>query len=254
MLARRSSGSARNRRLDEYFRRLGAAARTGEVDVEALLRQAVEVAVDEALRRGGGDGAPGDGELRRELEELRAEVAELRRAVEELRASLGRAGAGGGGLDAAALAKAVAEAVGRVLQRYCSGAALAAAGQRLQEARSGDGASGDEPRWLRALRERLRSRGYLFTHELPPELRDEFDPEQARARGLVVLPLGGSYLVATREAYDDFVSRLKGLRTSDEYEAEAKLGRYRLLFRVLRGEGAVYYAGPGRGWVLSLHA
>ncbi len=251
MLARRGGGSARNRRLDEYFRQLGAAARTGEVDVEALLRRAVEAAVDEAIRRAGG-AAGSDGELRREIEELRAEVAGLRRAVEELRAAVERGAAGsGGGLDAAALAKAVAEAVGRVLQRYCSSAALAA-GQRLPGAGGGDG-SGDEPRWLRALRERLRSRGYLFTHELPPEIRDEFDPEQARARGLVVLPLGGSYLVASREAYDDFVSRLRSLRTSDEYEAEAKLGRYRLLFRVLRGEGAVYYAGPGRGWVLSLH-
>jgi len=244
LLARRSNGAARSRRLDEYFRQLGAAARTGGVDVEALLRRAVEAAVDEALRRSGG--AAGDGELRREMEELRAEVAELRRAVEELRASLSRAGDGG----TAALAQAVAEVVARVLQRYCG--ALTAASTMQQ--RGGNGRRGDEPRWLRALRERLRSRGYLFTHELPPELRDEFDPEQARARGLVVLALGGSYLVATREAYEDFVSRLRGLRTSDEYEAEAKLGRYRLLFRVLRGEGAVYYAGPGRGWVLSLHA
>ncbi len=235
-----------SRRLDEYFRQLGAAARSRQVDVEALLRRAVEEAVEETLRRRG-DRAAADAaggaveELRREIEELRREIAMLRREVEAL-SSQPR----GGGLTAAekrlieGLPRAVAEAVAAALQRYC--------GQQR-----GRGDSG-EPRWLRLVRERLGSRGYLFLHELPPEVQAEFDPEAARRSGLVVAPLAGGHLVATREAFDEFVERLRGLRTGDEYEAEAKLGRYRLLFRVLRSEGVLYYGGPSRGWVLSLRA
>jgi len=231
------------RRLDDYFRQLGAAARSRQADLEALLRRAVEEAVEETLERlnVGGVGAAGSS-AEEELRRLRAEVEELRRSVEELRALLREAR--GGGLSAGdrrlleGLPKAVAEAVAAVLQRQCRQGA-------------GGGQPG-EPRWLRVLRERLGQRGYLFTHELPPELQAEFDPEAARKSGLVVAPLAGDHLVATREAFAEFVEKLRGLRTGDEYEAEAKLGKYRILFRVLRGEGAVYYGGPSRGWVLSL--
>jgi hypothetical protein len=243
-----------SRRLDEYFRQLGAAARSRQVDVEALLRRAVEEAVREALqgsqqaRGAAAADAAGLEELRRELAELRASVEELRRAVEELAERVGGSGGGAAALSPSDrrliedLPRAVAEAVAAVLRRQC------------QQARGGaPAAAAQQPRWLRAVLEKLGSRGYLFLHELPPELRDQFDPETARKHGLVVAPLGGDQLVATREAFREFSERLRGLRTSDEYEAEAKLGRYRLLFRVLRGEGMLYYGGPSKGWVLTLH-
>ena len=177
--------------------------------------------------------------MRAELEELRREVAELKQALAQR--------SGGGGLSPAErrmleeLPRAVAEAVAAALRQYCR-----QGGPAGEQARQ-------EPRWLRVLRDRLASRGYVFLHELPPELQGEFDPETARRHGLVVAPLAGDQLVATREALEEFRRRLQGLKTSDEYEAEAKMGRYRILFRVLRGEGMLYYGGPSRGWVLSLH-
>jgi len=245
-------GAMPTRRLDDYFRQLGAAARSRQVDVEALLRRAVEAAVEETLKRLG-PGAVGDSggleaarldALEDNIRELRGELEELRRSIEELRAAVEAAGRGGG-LSARErrlledLPRAVAEAVAAVLQRYCRQPGS-------QQAQPG------EPRWLRILRERLSQRGYLFTHELPPELQAEFDPDIARKSGLVVAPLAGDHLVATKEAFNEFLEKLRGLKTGDEYEAEAKLGKYRILFRILRGEGMVYYGGPSRGWVLSL--
>jgi len=235
----------RTRRLDDYLRQLGAAARSKEVDVEALLRKAIQEAVREALEASPAQPTGSrDGSLRAELEELRKEVAALREEVSKLREEIKAfPKAGGRGLtrsEVEQLAQAVAAALGTVLRQVCRPGAGASGG------------GGEEPRWLRVVRERLRDRGYVFLHEMPPEVRQDFDPEEARRRGLVVAPLAGSYLVATRDAVREFEERLRGLRTSDEYEAEARLGKYRLLFRVLRGEGAIYYAGPSRGWVVSL--
>lgn len=244
----------RTRRLDEYFRQLGAAARSKQVDVEALLRRAVEAAVEETLRRTSGVSAAApaidsasDASVAEGVRELRAALDELRREVAELRQALAQRSSGGGLSPAERkmleeLPRAVAEAVAAVLRQYCR-----------QGGAVGEQARQQEPRWLRVLRDRLASRGYVFLHELPPELQGEFDPETARRHGLVVAPLAGDHLVATREAFEEFRRRLQGLKTSDEYEAEAKMGRYRILFRVLRGEGMLYYGGPSRGWVLSLH-
>ena len=138
-----------------------------------------------------------------------------------------------------AIAAAVAQAVAGVVQRYCG-----------QQRGGGRG----EPAWLRLVLERLRERGYLLSSELPPEARRELDVSLLRSRGVAVKPLGGGvYLVASQEALKEFQGLLEGLReVSDEYEAEARLGRYGKLFRILRGEGLVYYAGPSRGWRLGL--
>ena len=214
----------RSRRLDEYLRELGTAVRSKQVDVEALVRRIVEEAVREA-----GCSALDPGLLEK-LERLEQRLERIEQRLEQLE----RRGAGLSRRDVDELARAIASAVASAVRAQ-------AGPQRGQR---------DEPRWLRAVVERLRGRGYVVLHELPPDVRDGFDPEEARRRGLVVASLGGQTVVMTRQGLREFMEKLRGLRASDEYEAEAQLVRYKLLFRLLREEGLVYYAGPGRGWVL----
>ncbi|WP_338248622.1 hypothetical protein [Pyrodictium abyssi] len=217
----------RSRRLDEYLRELGAAVRSKQVDVEALVRRIVEEAVREAGCGASGSLDPG---LLERLERVEQRLERIERRLEQLE----RRGASLSRRDVDELARAIASAVAAAVRAQ-------AGHQRGQR---------DEPRWLRAIVERLRGRGYVVLHELPPDVRDGFDPEEARRRGLVVASLGGQTVVMTRQGLRDFMEKLRGLRASDEYEAETQLGRYKLLFRLLREEGLVYYAGPSRGWVV----
>ncbi|KSW12092.1 hypothetical protein CF15_04780 [Pyrodictium occultum] len=215
----------RNRRLDDYLRELGAAVHSRQVDVEELIRRVAEEAAREA---GGGCGEGADKALLERLERIEERLEAIERRLEALERR-------GGGLtrrDVEELARAISAAVAQALRQ--------AQGSRARE----------EPAWLRAVAERLRGRGYVLLHELPPEAREGFDPEEARRRGLVVAGLGGETVVLTRQGLREFLERLRGLRASDEYEAEAQMGRYKALFRLLREEGLVYYAGPGRGWVV----
>ena len=216
-----------SRRLDEYLRELGSAVRSRQVDVEALVRRIVEEAVREA---GCSTVAPPDPGLLERLERIEQRLESIEKRLERLER---RSSGGFSRRDIEELAQAIASAV-----------AAAVKSPGAQQSRR------DEPRWLRAVVERLRGRGYVVLRELPPEIREGFDPEDARRRGLVVASIGGETVVFTRQGLRDFLERLRGLRASDEYEAEAQLGRYKLLFRLLREEGLVYYAGPGRGWVL----
>ena len=143
---------------------------------------------------------------------------------------------------AQAVAKALAPALAAALRQVCQ-----------QRAAPGQAARQEDPPWLRAVMERLGESGYLLTVELPPEVARRVDPELLRSRGLLVVPAAGGYLVARREVFDALRRELERLKSvGDEYEAAARLGRLRGLFRVLREEGLIYYRGPGRGWVLQL--
>ncbi|NOZ88854.1 MAG: hypothetical protein GXO15_02915, partial [Crenarchaeota archaeon] len=129
-------------------------------------------------------------------------------------------------------------------------ASVAAAVKQALPTQPPAGGGGDPP-WLRAVLERLRERGYLLSHELPPEVAGQLDPELLRRRGLLVIPAAGGLLVARREALEELRRSLERLRgVGDEYEAQARLGRLRGLFRALREEGLLYYRGPSTGWVL----
>ncbi|ABM80040.1 hypothetical protein [Hyperthermus butylicus] len=209
------------RRLDDYLRQLGTAVRERHVDVEALIRRLVE----EAVAASSCNGARLDEVLER-LEAIERRLDKLERTLEELRST---------GLltrrNIEELAQALASAVSAV----------------LKQARQQRG--GNEPRWVKLILERIEDRGYVFLHELPAEVRSGFDPGVLRSKGLIVESVGGDVLIASSKTLQEFSEELSKLKTSDEYEAEMKLGKYRVLFRILRDEGMVYYAA-GRGWVL----
>ena len=225
----------RVRRLDDYFRRLNEEAQRGSLDLEALIRRVAEEAARAALEASAPSGA-GRGEWEERVE---ARLEGIERRLERLEKLVAEQRGVDPGRLTDAIAAAVAQAVAGAVQRYCS-----------QQRGGGRG----DPAWLRLVLERLGERGYLLSSELPPEARRELDPSLLRSRGVVVKPLGGGvYLLASGEALREFQELLEGLReVGDEYEAEARLGRYGKLFRVLRGEGLIYYAGPGRGWRLGL--
>ena len=227
-----------SKRLDEYLRQLSGMVRGGTVSLDEVIRRVVEEAVAEAVTRAqGGTGAQELGSLVARLERieeslrrLEEELAGLRREIRDL----AQRGSGLSRRDIEELARAIAAAV--VVSR-----------EQGQERR--------EPKWLRLLAERLREKGGLvLLEELPPELRQEVDTGVLEARGYVVASLAGRRVIATREAVREFGEKLRSLKASDEYEAEAALGRYGVLFRLLRSEGLVYYAGPSRGWVLENRA
>jgi len=171
------------------------------------------------------------------LARLEERLRRLEESIESLRSELHGLAARSGGLsrrDIEELARAIAAAV--------------VVGKEREGGRS-------EPRWLRLLAEKLREKGGIVVlEELPPELRQEVDPGLLEARGYVVASLAGRRVIATRDAVREFGEKLRSLKASDEYEAEAALGRYGKLFRLLRSEGMVYYAGPSRGWVLEQKA
>ncbi len=230
---------ARVRRLDDYIRQLGNAARSGRADIETIVRLVVEEALASVSSRCGGAGV--DGGLAERLERLEERLERIERLLERLaeqRQAHGRP------LDERRLAEELA--------RSLAASVAAAVKQALPHHHSGAGGGGDPP-WLRAVLERLRERGYLLSHELPPDVAGQLDPELLRRRGLVVIPAAGGLLVARREALEELRRSLERLRgVGDEYEAQARLGRLRGLFRALREEGLLYYRGPSTGWILKV--
>ncbi|BEP17295.1 hypothetical protein PYJP_06470 [Pyrofollis japonicus] len=233
----------RARRLDEYLRQLGTAAGglgAGEQEggLEELLRRVVEEAVREALEKHGigasGAGAAEAAEVLERLGRLEERLRSLEEAITGLREEIRRSRGGLTRRDIEELAKAIAAAVSVARE------------QAPQASR--------EPKWLRYVAERLREKGVVFVDELPPDVRAEIDTGVLEARGYRVIAVAGRRVVATRQALDEFLEKLRRLRASDEYEAEAALEKYGRLFRLLRSEGLIYYAGPSRGWVLEKKA
>jgi len=223
-----------SKRLDEYLRQLSGMVRGGAVSLDEVIRRVVEEAVAEAASRASGSaGVQELGPLVARLERIEESLRRLEEELAGLRREIRDIAQRGSGLsrrDIEELARAIA-------------AAVAVSREQGQGRR--------EPKWLRLLAERLREKGGLvLLEELPPELRQEVDLGALEARGYVVASLAGRRVIATREAVREFGEKLRSLKASDEYEAEAALGRYGVLFRLLRSEGLVYYAGPSRGWVL----
>lgn len=201
------------RRLDEYFKRLGREARRGDVDLEALMRELVALAVEEALQRapvqrdpacGGAEGG-GLEALRREIEGLRSAVERLAERVEALEkaiTSLGGQAAGRREPEWVRRLKAVAERMGGVVP-------LSISGVRLDESKTGV----------------LENYGLLFVRGQ----RDAY--------------------IMTLDSALEFLRLLDETSTPDDEEAASKMGRFGDLFRDLRRAGLIIYSSRRRRWV-----
>jgi hypothetical protein len=209
-----------SRRLDDYLRRLGAAARTGQVDVEDLLRRAILEAA-RGICSSEDNTLAGESQLEDRLHSIESRLARIEERLAELEA-----------VDIDKLAERVASKLMQILPAVLAQVQV------------------DQPEWVQEIARRVSEEGYVFEHELPPSVREKIDIKVLKSRGFVVEQLGAFTVIADPKAIRGFLDELSRLKTGDEYEAEARLGRYRKLFKLLRSEGYLYYAGPSRGWIL----
>ncbi len=209
------------RRLDEYIRQLGRAARLGQVDVEALLRNLVLEVVAE-IRKSMATSSPSVGGGYPALAEVKAALDDVSKRIEELKAVVER------------VVREVAE-LRQSVQPLLQQAHNVQHGGRSEPARGGQ--VFDEVMKL------IVERGYVLLSEVGGARR--FSVELLRRYGLLVLDLGDDKLVASPRALMEFMERLEGIRTPDESEAANKLGHYSQLFHALRRAGLILYRD---GW------
>lgn len=233
---------ARVRRIDDYIKRLGDSARSGSIDVNSLIKRLVEEAVSQALERQGisvlesGEVTIKDVVLR--LEQIEHRLAQLEEKLEKREAEKGAVFSRSFMEE---FAKTIAAALATVIREYC-----ASSREKRAEQQS-------DPRWLRILKDKMKDTGFVLVDELPGEVRSQLDVSILEGRGYIVRSVSGTILVVDPQALKEFTSALSKLRNiSDEFEAETRLGRFARLFRVLRSEGYIYYAGPSKGWRLAL--
>lgn len=233
---------ARVRRIDDYIKRLGDSARSGSIDVNSLIKRLVEEAVSQALERQGisvlesGEVTIKDVVLR--LEQIEHRLAQLEEKLEKKEAEKGAVFSRSFMEE---FAKTIAATLATVIREYC-----ASSREKRAEQQS-------DPRWLRILKDKMKDTGFVLVDELPGEVRSQLDVSILEGRGYIVRSVSGTILVVDPQALKEFTSALSKLRNiSDEFEAETRLGRFARLFRVLRSEGYIYYAGPSKGWRLAL--
>jgi hypothetical protein len=234
---------ARVRRIDDYIKRLGDSVRSGSIDIDSLIKRLVEEAVSQALERQRGTSVLESSEVAIEDVVLRLEQIEHRLAQIEER--LEKREAERGAIFSRSFmeefAKTIAAALATVIREYC-----ASSREKKAEQQS-------DPRWLRMLKEKIKDAGFVLADELPAEVRSQLDISTLESRGYIVRSVSGTLLIVDPQALKEFTSALSKLRdVSDEFEAETRLGRFARLFRVLRSEGYIYYAGPSKGWRLAL--
>ena len=205
---------ARKHRLDEYFRALGREARSGRADIEALLREAVELAVEEALERTAVEGKRGERsaleECSKRVEELAAEISEVKKAIKSLEAKI--------------------EALSRALPQ--SGAKQP-----------------PEPEWVKKLKALVERMGGVAPLSITGVGLDEQKAKIMENYGLVGIKGARDFYVLSIEALIDFFSKLDSIKSSDEEEAANKLGSYSQLFRELRRAGLLIYSSREKKWI-----
>ena len=234
---------ARVRRIDDYIKRLGDSVRSGSIDIDSLIKRLVEEAVSQALERQRGTSVLESSGVAIEdvvsrLEQIEHRLAQIEERLEERKAERGAIFSRSFMEE---FAKTIAAALATVIREYC-----ASSGERKAEQQS-------DPRWLRMLKEKIKDAGFVLAEELPAEVRSQLDISILESRGYIVRSVSGTLLIVDPQALKEFTSALSKLRdVSDEFEAETRLGRFARLFRVLRSEGYIYYAGPSKGWRLAL--
>jgi len=168
----------------------------------------------------------------------------LKRLVEAIVDAVGSQPAGGCRVEE------VVERLERIEER------LAAIERRLQELQRGGGGGGrqgqqrGEPSWVEEVVEAVRGNGgYMMLSRLDYRFRSRVVANMAllERKGIVTIRLPGDYLLVERRVLRDFLEKAAGLDTSDEAEAEERLGPYGPLFKALRASGLMIFRA-GYGW------
>ena len=226
---------SRPRKLDEYIHMLSTNTRSGLLDVDSLIRKLVEEAVREALIS-----ANGCKTCREELTPVLNILKSLDERLSRIEEGITKV------MDACNKITTMVEK--NYVMRHAS--IVDASVQKPH----GQGVIDNTPSWLQQLESRLAEKGYVLSREIPGDVLDNIDSGLLSKRGYVLVPLGrGELIIVSRTTLGELRKLLSRLKEGDEYEVEAKLGRYALLFRALRRGGYIYYAGPSRGWALVLN-
>jgi hypothetical protein len=225
-----------HRRLDEYLKQLSKGVREGSIDVEALVKRLAEELASSIVKEGGTLQPLELKQVLQRLEELMVRLERLEERISRLESTLESLR----GSTVNAEVKLSDRDVERIASIIVS--AVAKAAQQLRQQKQ-------EPRWLQAVLEKVKEKGYVLLSELSNEVREQINTALLAEKGLIVERLGGDVVIASAEGVRKFEEMLSKVRTSDEFEAELKLADYARLFRLLRQEGLVYYKHD-RGWVL----
>ncbi len=201
-----------SKKLDEYLKRLGREVRQGEVDVEALIRQLVTTAVEEALSKNRamtGNSTVGLGET---CEKLLEEIEKIR------------------------------EAMNSVVERIEALEKTIAANLQLSSKKR-------EPEWVRKLKMLAERMGGIVPLSVSGVKLDDSKTSVLEEYGLYMLRGARDAYIATIDSLSEFIALLGSVTTSDEEEAASKMGRFRELFLDLRRAGVIIYSSRNRKWV-----
>jgi len=207
------------RRLDEYFKMVGRAARSGEVDVDLLLQRIVEALMTEIRRI------------------IREEVEAAVKNVEMGRASTTNAGM---------------EQVYRKLNEIEKTLAeLRAAIDRLEKKTSSIPRQQAKPAWLSKILEAVSDRGFVLLREIGVKA-SILEPGVLQKHGLAMINLGDDYLIVEARTLQELASHLSTIKTFDEQETMMKLPhRHQMLFQIFRKAGLIIYNSSKRMWEVS---
>ena len=204
------------RRLDEYFKMVSRAVKSGEVDVDLLLHRIVETLMFEIRRivreevetvvRSIGVGETGTG-----IEQVYRKLDEIEKMLVELRAAIDR------------------------LEKKASGI------QRQQS----------KPAWLSKILEAIGDRGFVFLRETGVKA-SVLEPSILHKHGLAMINLGDDYLIVELKTLQELADNLSTIKTFDEQETMMKLPhRHQMLFQIFRKAGLVIYNSSKRMWEIS---
>ncbi|HIP64915.1 MAG TPA: hypothetical protein EYH08_00100 [Pyrodictium sp.] len=204
------------RRLDEYFKMVSRAAKSGEVDVDLLLHRIVETLMFEIRRivreevetvvRSIGVRETGTG-----IEQVYRKLDEIEKMLVELRAAIDR------------------------LEKKASGI------QRQQS----------KPAWLSKILEAIGDRGFVFLRETGVNA-SVLEPSVLQKHGLAMINLGDDYLIVELKTLQELADNLSTIKTFDEQETMMKLPhRHQMLFQIFRKAGLVIYNSSKRMWEIS---
>ncbi|HIC98472.1 MAG TPA: hypothetical protein EYP08_02100 [Pyrodictiaceae archaeon] len=206
------------RRLDEYFKMVGRAVRSGEVDVDLLLHKIVEALMFEIRRI-----------VREEVETAIKSVG-----VKEVSTSI----------DIEQVYKKL-NTIEKMLVE------LRAAIDRFEKKTTGIQRQQSKPVWLSRILEAISNRGFVFLRETGVKA-SVLEPSVLQRHGLATINLGDDYLIVEAKMLQELVDYLSTIKTFDEQETMMKLPhKHQMLFQIFRKAGLVIYNSSKRVWEVS---
>lgn len=103
------------------------------------------------------------------------------------------------------------------------------------------------------IREELLEKGFLVVGEASRRYRVTPDIiiDIGTKMGATVISLGSDAILMSRDSMEEFKSILKSIKSSDPMEAMEAMGKYAMVFEMMRRAGIIYYDSKVREWVMA---